>query len=117
VRGVELGRLELRRRIGVDAARAHEVHGLGNAVGEVLITLRCGRAFQEAQRPAVNVLEVCIAAHGKRAQQIERCRRLAVGHDLALRVRLTRGLLELDGIDDVAAIAGQLQIPLLFGIG
>ena len=84
VAGEEIGRAQLRRGVGIDAAGAHEAHGLGDAVGERLIALPGRTVFQETKRPFVDMLEIGIAALGEGAQQIEGRRRLPVGHDLAL---------------------------------
>ncbi len=56
---------------------------LGDAIGKRLVALAGGRAVQETERPSVDMLEIGIAAAGKGAQEVERRRRLPVGHDLA----------------------------------
>ena len=63
----------------------------------------------------VHLLQVGKAALGEGAQQIERGRRLVVGADQAFRVRQPRGLVELDRVDDVAAVARQLDAALRLG--
>ncbi len=50
------------------------------------------------------MLEIGVAALGEGAQQIERCRRLAVGHDLAFRIGLAALKRCFRIVDDVAAI-------------
>ena len=55
----------------------------------------------------MHVLEAGIAALREGAQQVERRRRLPVRHLLAGRIGHARLLVELDAVDDVAAIAGQ----------
>ncbi len=57
----------------------------------------------------MHVLEVGVAAHGERAQQVQRRGRLPVGHDLPLRIGLARFRRELVVVDDVAAVARQLN--------
>ena len=80
---------------------------LGDAVGQRLVALALRAVGDEAEHPAVHVLEVGIAALREGAQQVERRGRLAVGHLLALRIGHARLLVELDAVDDVAAIARQ----------
>ena len=71
-------------RLRVDADGAHEVQRLGDAVGKLADSVRDWRAvLDEAEHPAMHVLEVGIAAGREGAQQIERRRRLAIGLDLA----------------------------------
>ena len=91
---------------------AHEVHGLGDAVGQRLVALALRAVGDEAEHPAVHVLEAGIAALREGAQQVERRRRLAVGHLLARRIGNARLLVELDAVDDVAAIARQRHAVL-----
>ena len=80
VAGVEIGRAQLGMRLRVDADGAHEVERLGDAVGELLVALGLRAVLDEAEHPAMHVLEVGIAAGREGAQQVERRRRLAVGH-------------------------------------
>ena len=65
----------------------------------------------------MHVLEIGVAALREGAQQIERRRRLPIGHQHALRVGHARRLGELDAVDDVAAIARQLLAVLRFSVG
>ncbi len=115
VAGVEIGGAHLGMQLRVDAAGAHEVERLGDAVGEFLVAVRLRAVLDEAQHPLVDVLEVGVAAGGEGAQQIQRRGRLAVGHLDAVRIRHARGGVELDAVDDVAAVARQLDVALLLG--
>ena len=65
----------------------------------------------------MHVLEAGIAALREGAQQVERRRRLPVGHLLARRIGHARLLVELDAVDDVAAIAGQRHAVLRLVVG
>ncbi len=58
-----------------------------------------------------------IPALGEGADQVERRRRLAVGLDHTLRVGLTPGGVEIEAVDDVAAIGRQRHLALLFDVG
>ena len=87
VAGEEIGLAQARLVLGVDADGLHEIHGLGDAVGKLAVALGLRAVLDEAEHPLVHVFQIGIAAHGKGAQQVERCRRLAVGHDLAFRIR------------------------------
>ena len=53
---------------------------------ELLVAVALRAVLDEAQHPAVHVLEVGIAALREGAQQVQRRRRLAVGLELALRI-------------------------------
>ena len=57
----------------------------------------------------MRVLEVGVAAGREGAQQVERRGRLAVGLDLAARIGHARLRREVDVVDDVAAVARQLD--------
>ena len=94
-------------RFGVEPDGAHEAERLGDAVGDALIAFRLRAVLDEAEHPAVSVLQIGVAAGGEGAQQVQRRRRLAIGLDLAARVGLARLGRELDVVDDVAAIARQ----------
>ncbi len=63
----------------------------------------------------MRVLEIGIAAAGEGAQQIERRGGLTVGVELALRVGHAGGRREIDAVDDVAAIARQLDVADALG--
>ncbi len=96
-------------RFGVEPDGAHEAERLGDAVGDALIALRLWTVLDEAEHPAVSVLQIGVTAGGEGAQQVQRRRRLAIGLDLAARVGLARYGRELDVVDDVAAIRRQLD--------
>ena len=115
VAGVEIGRAHLRVKLGVDAAGAHEIERLGDAVGELLVAVRLRAVLDEAEHPLVDVLEIGIAAGGEGAQQVEGGRRLAIGHLEPVGIGRPRRFVELDAVDDVAAIARQLDRALLLG--
>ena len=109
-RGAKLG-----RPLRGEPAGAHEAQALGDMLGELLIAMPGRAVLDEAEIPPVHVIEIGVAALRERAQQIERRRRLPVGHQHALRVGRARFLGELDAVDDVAAIARQLLAVLHFG--
>ncbi len=108
VAGIEARGAKLRRVVGVQPAGAHEAQGLGDVLGELLVAMPGRAVLDEAEIPAMHMLEIGIAALGEGAQQIERRRRLAVGHQHALRVGHAGRFGELGAVDDVAAIARQL---------
>ena len=107
MRGVEVGRAQFRMRLGVKADGAHEAERLGDPVGELLVALGLGAVLDEAEHPAMDVLEIGVAAGGEGAQKVERRRGLAIGFQLPARIGLARGGRELDVVDDVAAIGRQ----------
>ena len=63
----------------------------------------------------MHVVEVGVAALGEGAQQVQRRRRLAIGLEQRLRIGHARLRRELDAVDDVAAIARQLDAVALLG--
>ena len=109
----EIGRAQLRRGVGIDAAGAHEAQGLGDAVGEGLILFIRRGVGEEAQGPAMDMFQIGIAAASEGTQQIERRRRLPIGHDLALGIGHAGGFGEGDVVDDVAAIGRQLAASMV----
>ncbi len=109
VRGVDLGLAQLVMMLRVEPDGAHETEGLGDLVGQLLVAVGLRAVLDEAEHPAVGVLQIGVAAAGEGAQQVQRRRRLAVGHELAARVGLARVRVEGDVVDDVAAIGGQLH--------
>ena len=115
VAGVEIGRAQLGMALEIEAAGAHEIERLGNAVGQLLVAARLRRILQEAEHPLMHAAEIGEAAGRERAQQVQRRRRLAIGHQLALRIGHARFRRERDVVDDVAAIARQLDAVELLG--
>ncbi len=115
--GVEIGRAQLRMALEVEAAGLHEAERLGDAIGEFRIAARLRAVLDEAEHPVVYALQVGITAVGEGAQQVERRGRLAIGLDLPARIGRTRVRRERDVVDDVAAIARELQIAALLGRG
>ena len=92
----------------MNAAGPHEGEALGDAIGIFLIARRL-RALDEAKRPLVDVVEVGIAATCEGAQQIQRRRRLAISHLLALRIGDARFRREIHAVDDVTPVGRQFD--------
>ncbi len=90
---------------------------LGDMLGDLLVAVPGGAVLDEAEIPAMHMLEIGVAALGEGPEQIERGGGLPIGHQHALRVGHARGLGELDAVDDVAAIARQLLAVLRLGGG
>ena len=99
----------------IEAAGAHEIQRVGNAIRQLLVTPRLRGILQETQHPLMHRAEIGEAAGGERAQKIQRRRRLAVRHQLPLRIGNARFCGEGNVIDDVAAIARQLDAVDLLG--
>src|SRR4051794_12583171 len=104
---------ELRGPFRRQPASAHEAQALGNMGGELLVAMPRGAVLDEAEIPAMHVVEIGVAALRKRAEQIEGRGRLPISHGHALRVRNSRRFGELDAVDNVAAIAWKLLAVLL----
>ena len=116
VAGVEFGDAHFRVALGVDPAGAHEVERLGDPPGKFRVARRLRAVLDEAQHPAVRVVEVGVAAGRERPQQVERRRRLPICLELAPRIGHPCGLREGDVVDDVAAVAGQRHPVLRLGV-
>ena len=117
VAGEERGAGDLGRAEVGDPAGAHEVQRLGDPARHVAVALALRAAVEEAHGPLVDAGQRGIAALGEGAQQVERGRRLRVGLELPARVGLARGRLELDRVDDVAAVARQDSAADLLHVG
>src|SRR3546814_20145632 len=85
-----LFRSKLRHAFGVDPARAHEFQRVADAIRGFGIFLRPRAAAHEIVRPAMDLVEVGIAALRERAQQVERRRRLGLGPPHPLRLGRAR---------------------------
>ena len=94
-------------RFGVEADRAHEAERLGDAVGDLLIAFGLRAVVDEAEHPAMGVLEIGVAAGRERPEQVQGRRRLAIGFQLPPRIGLARLRGELDVVDNIAAISRQ----------
>src|ERR1700722_19920069 len=105
MRGVEVRGPQFRMGFGVEADSAHESERLRDPVGKLLIAFGLRAILDESEHPAVDVLEIGVAAIGEGAQKVERRRGLAKGFQLPARIGLARLSGELDVIDDVAAIS------------
>ena len=115
--GIELRSFELRHGVGIDPARVHEIERFTDPVGKVAILLGPGAPTHEIVRPGVNLMQVRIAATRKRAQQVQRRRRLVISLYHALWVRRATFRFERNVVDDVAAVRWQLHIVDRLGIG
>ena len=115
VRGVYLGLPDLRRVGGVEAARFHEGERLVDAVRKVAVAFGLGAPVDEAEVPAVHLMQVGVSALRQGAQEVERRGGLSVGAHHALGVGFARRRVEFDAVDDIAAIAGQLDSVPGFG--
>ena len=116
VAGEEAGALQLRHGIGGQANGFHEIQRLADTVSQLGILIGPGAARGEIQVPLVDLVEIGIAAAGKGAQQVERCRRLQIAAQHALRIGRARLRREGDIVDIVAAVAGQRDAVLLLVI-
>ncbi len=74
MRGVEIRAAQFRMMLGIEADGAHEAERLGDLVGEFLIALGLRAALDEAEHPAVHILQIGEAAGGKGADEVERRR-------------------------------------------
>jgi hypothetical protein len=112
VAGEELDLAQAGVALRIDADRFHEGQRLADLVGQRAIGGALRRASDKAEGPAMDVVQIGVAAAGEGAQQIQRRRRLAIGLQQALRVRRTGLDVELHAIDDVAAIGRQGHFAL-----
>ncbi len=92
---------------GIDAAGAHEIERIRNALGQHVVAVVGGGILHETQHPFVGVGEAGVTTVRERADEVQGGGRLTVGHVLTVRVRHARGFGEGDVVDDVAAVGGQ----------
>ena len=100
--------------LGRDADRLHEGQGLGDLVGQFAVLGAGGVVAREAQGPAMDVVQVGIAAAGEGPQQVQGRGRLVIGPDQTLGIGRALFRREPHAVDDVAAIAGQFDAVDLF---
>ncbi len=115
--GVEMGALELGHRFGVDAARFHEFERFANPVGDIGEFLGPWAAAHKVMCPAVDAVQIGITAAGKGAQQVEGRGTLRIALNHPLRIGGAAFGRKSDVVDIIAAIAGQFDAVLHFGIG
>ena len=116
VRSVEIGGAHLRNGFGIQADGAHETQRFVDAGGQFLIAARLGAVLDEIQHPAMRVFQIGKAAGGKSPDEVERRRRLVVGLQLPRRIRHAGRGGKIIAIDNIAAIAGQLDAAHGFAI-
>ncbi|MPL73688.1 hypothetical protein SDC9_19494 [bioreactor metagenome] len=116
VRGVEIDLRELMRGVRGHPGRGHEVHRIADALGHLAIA-RGLVLVGEAGDPALHPVDVGIAAGREGAQQVQRGRGLGIGlqHPVGIGHAGLGG--EVEAVDDVAAIARQLDAADRLGRG
>ena len=81
---IEARGAELRRIVGREPDGAHEAQGFGDVLGDFLVAVAGRAVLDEAEIPPMHVLEIGVAALREGAQQVERRRRLPIGHQHAI---------------------------------
>ena len=114
---IEIGLPQIARGGAGHAAGGHEGQRFVNPVRQILVAFGQRGALDEAEIPAMHLMQVRIAAGRKGAQQVERAGRLEIGEFHPLRVGNARVRREFRPVDDVAAIAGQGDIAHGFVVG
>ena len=114
--GVEIGGAQFGMAFEIEPAGAHEVQRVRDAIGQFLVPARLRRILEETEHPLMHAAEIGKAAGRERAQQVQRRGRLPVRHQLALRIGNPRFRREGDVVDDVAAVARQLDAVDLFRV-
>ena len=117
MRRVELGLADLRRGFRGQTARLHKIEGFGQPIGELAITLALRRVGHKILVPGMDAVQIGITALGKGSQQIQRRGRLAVCLDHPLRVGLARRFVEIEAVNNVAAVGGQSDAVAGLGVG
>ena len=113
VAGVDVGAAQLGMILEVEAAGLHEGERFRNAVRHLLVAVHRFRVFYKTEHPLMHAAKARVAAMRERAQQVQRRGGLVIGLDQPLRIGRARFLGELRAVDDVAAIARQLDAVLL----
>ena len=116
VAGVELNRLQRMRCVRVHARRRHEIKRVGDARGQVAVFLSLF-AIGKAQCPAMHLVDIRIPTGREGAQQIQRSGSLGVRTQHVVGVGDARFCGKRQIIDDVTAVAGQLNPIHNFQIG
>ena len=115
VAGVDVGAAQLGMAFEIEPAGLHEGERLGDAVGHLLVAIHRLRVFYKTEHPLMHAAEARVAAMREGAQQVQGRGRLVIGLDQALRIGRARFRGELRAVDDVAAIARQLDAVALLG--
>src|SRR5882672_4305500 len=110
VAGIDIGGAQLGVAFQIETAGPHEIQRVRNAVRQLLVTAGVLGILQETKHPLMHAAKIGEAAGRKCAQQIQRRRRLAIRHQLALRIGGARPRRERDIVDDVAAVARQFDV-------
>jgi hypothetical protein len=103
----EAGLGEVGRILRGDAADLHEGEGFLDLSGELLVAFALGVVFHDVAHPFADIVEVGGAAAGEIADDVEGGDGLVVGADDALWIGGAGGFVEIDGVNDVAAEAGE----------
>ena len=117
VAGVEIRLADLRRGFGGHAAGAHEVQRLVDPRRQILVAGGQRAALDEAEVPAMDAVQIGIAAGREGAQQVERARRLEIAGLHPRGVRHPGFGREGRAVDDVAAIARERVLADGLGLG
>ena len=94
----------------IEPAGLHEGERLGDAVGDRLVAVERARVLYKTEHPLMHAAEARVAAMREGAQQVQRRGRLVIGLDQPRRIGRARVPGELRAVDDVAAVARQLDI-------
>ena len=115
VAGVDIGAAQLRMVLEIEPAGLHEGERLGDAVRHLLVAVHRLRVFYKTEHPLMHAAEARVAAMREGAQQVQRRGGLVIGLDQPRRIGRARLDRELRAVDDVAAIARQLDAVALLG--
>ena len=115
VRGVERGLMQGRGGGGGDPARLHEVERLLDPVGQHTVALGLRRLGDEVEAPPMHPVEIRVAALRQRPKQAQGGGGLEVGAQHPFGVGGSRAGVELDSVDDVAAVRRKLHAPAGLG--
>ena len=94
--------------LGVGAARLHERQRSVDLAREALVSLPCRALGDEVLIPRVDLMQVGVAAVRERAAQVQGDRRAVVCVEQPRRVRSARRRREVEAVDGLAAVGGQL---------
>ena len=112
---VDIGAAQLRMVLEIEPARLHEVQRLGDAVRHLPVAVHRLRVFYKTEHPLMHAAKARVAAMREGAQQVQRRGGLMIGLDQPRRIGRARLDRELRAVDDVAAVARQLDAVALFG--
>ena len=114
--GVEVNHAHLRCGQAVNTTGIHKAHRSINLIGDFLIAFALWALCDKPKVPTVYFIQICVAALGKGAEQVECRSRLSVSRYLSGRVWNASFCCEFNSVNDITTVAWQFDTILNFYI-